>query len=130
MNQRTPFNNLDEAKQEFKKIFKQKTGGNDFEALDTFSRVKKKYNHTKVNYITCDYKDYLQPFDFEKCPKTRLSEPIYDLFEEISNVTMYQRAMSQFGLDTSVLPFSSVKKESIVEARTLLMNISELMKED
>ena len=40
MNQRTPFNNLDEAKQEFKKIFKQKTGGNDFEALDTFSRVQ------------------------------------------------------------------------------------------
>lgn len=36
MNQRTPFNNLDEAKQDFKKIFKQKTGGNDFEDLENF----------------------------------------------------------------------------------------------
>lgn len=34
MNQRTPFNNLDEAKMEYKKIFKQKSGGNNFEELD------------------------------------------------------------------------------------------------
>jgi len=73
MNQRTPFNNLDEAKAEFNKIFKQKTGGNNFEELDKFSRVKKKYNLTRVNYITVNYKDYLQPFDLEKCPRSRLS---------------------------------------------------------
>lgn len=59
MNQRTPFNNIDEAKTDFKKIFKQKTGGNNFEELDKFSRVKKKYNITRVNYITVNYKDYL-----------------------------------------------------------------------
>jgi predicted DNA-binding WGR domain protein len=34
MNQRTPFNNLEEAKKEFKSIFKNKTGGNNFEELD------------------------------------------------------------------------------------------------
>lgn len=130
MNQRTPFNDLEEARQEFKKIFKQKTGGNDFEALEQFARVKKKYNLAKVNYVTSHFKEYLQPFDYEQSPKTKLSEPIYELFEEIANVTMYQKAMNQFGLDTNVLPFSAVKKESIVEARTLLMSISELIKED
>lgn len=88
MNQRTPFNNIDEAKADFKKIFKQKTG-NDFDNLDGFERQKKKYNLTKVNYITVDYKDYLAPFDNDKCPKTKLSKPIFNLFEEISNVTMF-----------------------------------------
>ncbi len=36
MNQRTPFNKIEDAKEEFKKIFKQKTGGNNFEELDKF----------------------------------------------------------------------------------------------
>lgn len=59
MNQRSPFNDVNEAKEDFKKIFKAKTGGNNFEELDTFSRVKKKYNITRVNYVTVNYKDYL-----------------------------------------------------------------------
>ena len=46
-----------------------------------------------MNYVTASFKEYLQPFDYDQCLKTKLSEPIYDLFEEISNVTMYQRAM-------------------------------------
>ena len=95
MNQRTPFNNLEEAKADYKKIFKSKTGGNnDFEQLDQFARVKKKYNLAKVNYITVNYKDYLAPFDYEKCPKSRLQPALFELFEEVSNVTMYQRAMN------------------------------------
>jgi Poly(ADP-ribose) polymerase catalytic domain/Poly(ADP-ribose) polymerase, regulatory domain len=98
--------------------------------LDRFSRVKKKYNLTRVNYITVNMKDYLQPFDFEKCPKSRLPQGLYDLFQEMSNVTMYQRAISQFGIDTDVLPFSGVNKQSLVEARQLLLEISECIKED
>ena len=117
MNQRTPFNNSEEAKTDFKKIFKQKTGGNNFEELDTFSRVKKKYNLTRVNYVTVNFKDYLQPFDYDKCPKSKLGQEIFDLYEEISNVTMYQKAITQFGIDTEILPFSGVKKESLIEAR-------------
>ena len=64
-----------------------------------------------------NYKDYLQPFDYDKCPRSKLSKEIYELFEEVSNVTMYQRAMNQFGLDSEALPFSGVKKESLIEAR-------------
>jgi predicted DNA-binding WGR domain protein len=110
MNQRTPFTKLEDAKEDYCKIFKQKTGGNNFEELDKFSRVKKKYNLTRVNYITVNMKDYLQPFDYEKCPKSRLPQSLYDLFQEISNVTMYQRAINQYGIDTNVLPFSGVNK--------------------
>lgn len=43
---------------------------------------------------------------------------------------MYQRTFQQYGIDTSVLPFSGVKKQSLVEARQILLEISELIKED
>ena len=62
--------------------------------MDSFARIPKKYNLVNINYVTVDFKDYLSPFDLEKVPKSRLSKPLFDLFEEISNVTMYQRAMS------------------------------------
>lgn len=43
---------------------------------------------------------------------------------------MYQRAITEFGIDTNVLPFSGVKKESLYEARQLLTEITECIKED
>ena len=71
MNQRTPFNNIDEAKKEFCSIFKSKTG-NDFLDLDNFTRVAKKYTISKVNYVTVAHQDYLEPFDFDKFPRSTL----------------------------------------------------------
>lgn len=76
-----------------------------------------------------NFKDYLAPFDFEKCPKSGLEKPIYELFEEISNITMYQKAMNTLGIDTTVLPFSDVKKDVIVEAKQILMDINEAVNE-
>ena len=49
MNQRTPFNKIEDAKKEFSTIFKQKTG-NDFEKLNEFVRMPKKYVVTSVKY--------------------------------------------------------------------------------
>jgi predicted DNA-binding WGR domain protein len=112
MNQRTPFNNIDEAKKDFCTIFKSKTG-NDFNDLENFTRVKKKYDIAKVNYTTVSHQDYLAPFDYEKAPKSKTQKEIRDLFEEISNVTMYQRAMNQLGLDNEMLPISGITKEII-----------------
>lgn len=43
---------------------------------------------------------------------------------------MYQKAFTQYGIDTDVLPFSAVKKQSLIEARNLLQDIQELIKED
>jgi ribosomal 50S subunit-associated protein YjgA (DUF615 family) len=43
---------------------------------------------------------------------------------------MYQRAITQFGIDADVLPFSGVNKQSLVEARQLLLDIGEIIKED
>ena len=86
MNQRTPFGSVEDAKKEFCSIFKSKTS-NDF--LGEFSRVKKKYDLARVNYVTVDHKEYLAPFDYEKCPQSSLKSHIRDLFEEVANITMY-----------------------------------------
>jgi hypothetical protein len=36
---------------------------------------------------------------------------------------MYQKAFAQYGIDTDVLPFSGVKKQSLIEARNILQDI-------
>lgn len=38
---------------------------------------------------------------------------------------MYQKAMTTYGVDTEVMPFSAVKKETIFQARQILMQISD-----
>ena len=115
MNQRTPFNNVEEAKEDYKKIFKSKAA-NALEDVDNFVKVKNKYNIAKVNYVTADYKEYLAPFDYTKCPKSMIDEETYNLFEEISNVSMYQKAMTSFGVNSTALPVSGIKKETLLEA--------------
>ena len=129
MNQRTPFNNLDDAKKEFCQIFKSKTG-NDFTDLDSFERVKKKYSLAQVTYVTVAHQDYLAPFDFEKCAKSKLEKNVRQLLEEVANITMYQKAMNQLGLDTETLPISGVSKEVILKAKDFLRQIKEKVEED
>lgn len=88
MNQRTPFTKIEEAQKDFCTIFKSKTG-NDFMDLDNFSRVPKKYDIARVKYVTAVHQDYLAPFDFEKCAKSKLDKHTRNILEEVGNVTMY-----------------------------------------
>ena len=129
MNQRTPFNNLDEAKKDFCAIFKSKTG-NDFNDLENFTRVKKKYDIARVSYSTVKHQDYLAPFDYDKAPKSKAQKEIRDLFEEISNVTMYQRAMGQLGLDEEMLPISGITRDIIQKAMDILKDIQAEVEKD
>ena len=66
MHQQTPFNDVEEAKKEFKTIFKQKSG-NDWDTV--FVPQRKKYELTQVNYSNVKHQDYLAPFDFDNCAK-------------------------------------------------------------
>ena len=50
MHQRTPFNDLDEAKKEFCTIYKQKSGNEFLIPEDEFVPQKKKYVLTKISY--------------------------------------------------------------------------------
>ena len=71
-----------------------------------------------------EHQDYLAPFDYENCFKpSSLPELVEDLVEEISNVTMYQRAIKTLGIDEDKLPCGSLKKETIQEAYAILLQI-------
>mmetsp|Transcript_152 Transcript_152/g.279 ORF Transcript_152/g.279 Transcript_152/m.279 type:complete len:138 (+) Transcript_152:3911-4324(+) len=94
MHQRSPFNDIEDAKAEFRTIFKQKSG-NEWDSPEGFTPQKKKYALTKVAYSNVKHTDYLAPFDYENCASpSSLKVEVEDLIEEISNVTMYQRALS------------------------------------
>lgn len=89
MNQRTPFNTVEEAKKEFSTIFKQKTSNEWATAHRNFAKQPKKYCLVHVNYAQVKHADYLAPFDYENCAKTTMIDCLRYLIEEISNVTMY-----------------------------------------
>ena len=74
----------------------------------------------RVNYVTVDHKEYLAPFSFDKAPKSGLERNVRELLEEVSNITMYQRAVQNLGLDTGILPVSGMKKEVIEQAMEIL----------
>ena len=123
MHQRTPFNDVEEAKKEFRSIFKSKSG-NEWDA-PSFVPQRKKYELTQVNYSNVKHQDYLAPFDFENCAKSAgLPSSVESIIEEISNVTMYQRAIKTMGIDESKLPVSALKREAINEAKAILQQIS------
>ena len=96
MNQRTPFNEIDEAKKEFSTIFKQKTGNEWETARDEFEDKPKKYSLVEVLYTNVKHEDYLAPIDYDNCAisKEPMDKKIENLIELISSVTMYQRAVS------------------------------------
>ena len=56
-----------------------------------------------------------------------IEKSVEDVIEEISNVTMYQRAIRSMGIDESKLPVSALKREAITEALDILSQISVLV---
>lgn len=114
MNQRTPFNTVEEAKKEFSTIFKQKTSNEWETAHKNFVKQPKKYCLVHVNYAQVKHTDYLAPFDYENCARTTMEKCLRHLIEEISNVTMYQRSLQDMGIDQSQMPVSALKKDTIL----------------
>lgn len=117
MNQRTPFNSFDEARNEFVTIFKQKTANDWDQALDNFVEQPKKYVLVNIEYGNIKHEDYLAPFDYDNCAKTQIDKPLRLLIEEISNVTMYQRSLFELGFDWGQMPISNIKKEIVQKAQ-------------
>ena len=75
--------------------------------------MKGKYNLAKMNYVTVEHKDYLAPFNYDKCPKSKVEKNVKELLEEIANITLYTKALRQMGIDVDTLPISNLNKDSI-----------------
>lgn len=66
--QKTPFSTHEDAIEEFKKVFEQKSG-NKWCKFENFHKKWRKFQLMRPNYVTIDQKNYLLPFDMENAPQ-------------------------------------------------------------
>ncbi|BFZ11859.1 hypothetical protein BsWGS_14898 [Bradybaena similaris] len=122
--QHTPFQSLAEAAKEFCKIFRSKTG-NDWSQISKFQNHPKKYR--LMPKPDKQHKQHKIEFNLESSLPTKLPEPVFDLISEMSSVSMLLASTNKFGLDENFMPFGRIKRETLLEARRLLTEISELI---
>lgn len=129
MHQRTPFGSLAEAKKEFCDIFKQKSSNEWETALTNFAPHPKKYVLVNITYKNVKHEDYLAPFDWNHCPESQLAKPVRFMLEEICNLTMYQRSLSEIKVDTDQLPLSRIDKATVKRAQGTLNELNTAIKQ-
>ena len=122
-NQRSPFNTLDEAKNEFNKIFKSKTG-NSWEERNNFKRVKGKYMLLSYNKYNLKPNELLKPFDYDKCPKSNiLNNEIQNLLKNITDNSIIEKAFKESGINTDFFNYSMLNKDILLKAKNYLIDI-------
>ena len=122
-NQRSPFNNIEEAKEDFKKIFKSKTG-NLWENKNNFEKQKGKYMLLKFNDVQLTHKELLKPFDYNTCPESKVTNPkIKDLLKVFTESSIYFKALSDRGINTDFFNFSMLNKSLLLKAKELMKEI-------
>ncbi|XP_067682285.1 poly [ADP-ribose] polymerase tankyrase-like [Haliotis asinina] len=122
--QHTPFPKKEDGVKEFCKVFRSKTG-NDWANVKTYVNHPKKYRlvpreqkHTKVKSVD---------FTLNSEIPSKLPLPIQDLMKEMSNQTMLHNSVLKAGVDTNYMPFGRIKREALLEARSILTQLSELI---
>ena len=122
-NQRSPFNTLNEAKNEFNKIFKSKTGNN-WDERNNFKRIKGKYMLLTYNKIHIKPNELIKPFDYEKCPKSNLlNNEIKTLLKNITDNSIIAKAFKDSGVDGEFFNYSMLNKEILIQARKYLVDL-------
>ena len=128
-NQRSPFNSLDEAKNEFRKIFKNKTS-NEWDERNNFERKKGKYMLLTYNKIKIKPNELLTPFDYEKCQKPKIAdENIISLLKTFTDYSIIEKAFRESGVDTNFFNYSMLNKEILIKARYYLMELYKKVQE-
>jgi ankyrin repeat protein/predicted DNA-binding WGR domain protein len=122
--QTTSFSTLNEAIQEFKNIFKSKSG-NEWANAHNFHRIKNKYklvkfsNTSEREYLTNYYDDHNE----KDLPNSNLSDYVKTLFAQVvSTKVMYSR-LKNLKVDVSKLPLSKLNKNELMQALNLLYEI-------
>ena len=122
-NQRSPFNNIDDAKEDFKKLFKSKTGTL-WEDRANFQRQKGKYMLLKFNEVQLTHKELLKPFEYDKCPRSNIEIPqIQTLMKEITESSIYFKTLNDNGINTDFFNLSMLNKELLIKARDIVKEI-------
>ena len=128
-NQKSPFNTLEEAKNEFGKIFKSKTG-NSWEQRNNFERKKGKYMLLTFNKTKLKPNELLKTFDYNKCPKSNIeNKEIQNLLKNITDNSILTKAFKESNVDTDIFDYSMINKELLLKAREYLIKIYNITQE-
>jgi len=128
-NQRSPFNSLEDAKTEFGKIFKSKTG-NVWDERNNFQRKKGKYMLLTYNKVKLKPNEILQAFDYEKCPKSKIdNQDIHNLLKAFTDSSIINKAFKASGVDIQFFNYSMLNKETLLKARNYLMELYKKVQE-
>lgn len=127
--QKTPFSSIREAVNEFKFVFKQKTGSN-WCPRDKFQRQWGKFQLMRSNYVTIDQQNYLLPFTSEQhaYPSENVnSEDQVEILREICDVDTYLKALKASGIDPKAMPFSNLDRKNLYDALQVLAQLEDVL---
>ena len=123
--QRTPFGNRDEAVDEFRKIFKAKSGN---EWGSTFEKRKGKYLMMKLDLKQVKCKDFISEFNTEGVPEAEIGPDVEGIVKEFSSQTIYRTIFRSFDININVINFSNLSKDTIHNAEQIMLEISKRSK--
>ncbi|CDW79015.1 nad(+) adp-ribosyltransferase-3 [Stylonychia lemnae] len=128
--QKTPFSTHEEAIDEFKKVFEQKSG-NKWCKADNFHKKFRKFQLMRTNYVTIDQKNYLLPFDLENSAPINnqfIHKNSVDMLREICDVNTYLKALQNSGVDPKAMPFSNLDRQNLYDALEVLKKLQGTLK--
>ena len=120
--QNTPFSKGEEAIEEFKKIFKSKTG-NEWSNKESFEEKSKKYRIVQAEHASTIKRP---SFEINLMTKVESNLPpnFQFLMKDISETNMFRSAYKKERLvDNSSIPFERISKEAIEKAQGVLAEI-------
>ena len=122
--QNTPYSKPEEAEEEFRKIFKSKSG-NDWDDIEKFQNKNGKYRLVKKEQIERVEREHLK-FDLLTAKTFALSDQLAFFVKDISNVKMIKSAFASFGkVDQTSMPFGRIDRDNLLKARSILIDILE-----
>jgi len=140
--QRTPFNTLEDAVKEFKKVFLQKTG-NKWENVGNFEEKPRKYKLKELNgkaitkqkdkvvfsSSTKDIKILLKSFNLKKSKESTLSKELKGLFALAADTKITQACIKRIQSSISTATITAIDSSAIEEANKILNEIDGIIKE-
>jgi len=121
----TPFAIPENAIREFMKLYKIKTG-NEWTSLPDFRRCTKKHALIPFDLMNRVSAADLE-FDLEADSASKLSEPVQELFRELTQVSCLKEVVKQSHLDHTIMPFGRLVRKQLEDGVNLLFDIRDLI---
>ena len=125
--QNTPFGSAEQAKEEFEKIFKAKSG-NEWADKANFENKPKKYRLVKREHLKHVKKSAIK-FDLATEVPSKLTPAVQEMITDIANVNLYMEEYKTLGSDIEAVPFGRIKRSVVEKALEILEELRPLIKD-